>query len=387
MSTLRSASIHALRIPFVESFSHRAAERSHSDSIVVRVVDENGIAGYGEGVPRTFVTGESAEFAIEHLATTLLPSVMGLELPTLTAAADLARVSTLITALAPASVRSDNSSRAALELALIDCALRGQGFAAADVLGARGRSVRYSGVIGGGSFESAATQARQMKLIGLRDVKVKVGYADDERRVGAIREILGDDVSIRLDANGAWTLPEAVSALTALAAFHIALVEEPLARSSVNELSRLRQTTDVPLMVDESLVTEADADALLTSGAIDFVNVRVSKCGGLGPSLALARRAAANGIGVLVGAHVGETAILSAAGRLVAAAAPDTAFVEGSFGSLLLVEDISTNPVRFGRAGVANVLGGGGLGVDIDEGRLRRYSSTVRSLIPAGGAR
>lgn len=387
MSTLRSASIHGLHIPFVESFSHHAAERSRSDSIVVRVVDENGVAGYGEGVPRTFVTGESAEFAIEHLATTLLPSVMGQDLPTLTTAADLARVSALITASAPPCVRSDNASRAALELALMDCALRGQGLASADVLGVRGRSVRYSGVIGGGSVESAAVKARQMKLMGLRDVKVKVGYDDDERRVGAIREILGDGVCIRIDANGAWTLREAVRVLSALEAFHIALVEEPLAHSSVNELSRLRQTTNVPVMVDESLVTEADADALLTSGAIDFVNVRVSKCGGLGPSLALARRAAANGIGVLVGSHVGETAILSAAGRLVAAAAPETAFVEGSFGSLLLVEDISTNPVRFGRAGVANVLGGAGLGVDIDEGRLRRYSSTVRSLVPAGGAR
>jgi L-alanine-DL-glutamate epimerase-like enolase superfamily enzyme len=172
-----------------------------------------------------------------------------------------------------------------------------------------------------------------------------------------------------------------------MAAFHIALVEEPLAESSVDELLRLRQNTDVPLMVDESLVTEADADALLTSGAIDFVNIRVSKCGGLGPSLALARRAAANGIGVVVGAHVGETAILSAAGRLVAASTPETAFVEGSFGSLLLVEDISTNPVRFGRAGVANVLGGAGLGVAIDEDRLRKFSSTVRSLVPAGGER
>jgi muconate cycloisomerase len=133
-------------------------------------------------------------------------------------------------------------------------------------------------------------------------------------------------------------------------------------------------------MVDESLVTVTDADALIAAQAADFFNIRVSKCGGLGPSLTIAARAAAAGLGVQIGSQVGETAILAAAGRHLAAALPDVAFVEGSFGTMLLVEDVATDSVRFGHRGEAPLLTGPGLGIRVVEERLRRYAVTIRRL-------
>src|SRR5204862_7267326 len=141
--------------------------------------------------------------------------------------------------------------------------------------------------------------------------------------------------------------------LNAVEPFDVAAVEQPLPRAAVAELARLRGATPVPLMADESLITPADAEALLAEKAVDYFNVRVSKCGGLARSLAIASRAAAAGVGVQVGSQVGETAILSAAGRHLAAALPAVTFVEGSFGTLLLAEDVSLESVRFGRRGEA----------------------------------
>jgi muconate cycloisomerase len=137
-------------------------------------------------------------------------------------------------------------------------------------------------------------------------------------------------------------------------------------------------------MVDESLVTRSDADTLIEARAADLFNVRISKCGGLAPSLAIASAALKAGLGVQVGSQVGETAILSAAGRHLAAALPEIKFVEGSFGTLLLAEDVSVESVRFGHRGEAPVLTGPGLGIRVVEERLRRHAVTIRHLATEG---
>jgi L-Ala-D/L-Glu epimerase len=374
---LVAATIYALRIPFVEAFAHSAAERRAADSVVVRVRDEAGTDGFGEGVPRPYVTGETAELMVEHLAGDLWPEVAGRELPPLAAPADLAAVDRLIPEKSIPGVFSDNASRAALELAIVDCVLRRARRSLGEVLPPRRSKLVYSGVITAGSVERAVQHARQMKLVGLRQVKLKVGADDDLDRVRAVRDALGPDVSLRLDANGAWSLDQAVDRLTALAPFGIASVEQPLPRGPVADLRRLRERCPVPVMVDEALVTGEDARALIAERAADYFNIRVSKCGGLHRSWQLAGQATAAGLRVQVGCQVGETAILAAAGRHLAAALPELAFLEGSFGTLLLVEDVALDSVRFGHRGEAPLLAGPGLGIDVVESRLRQHSERV----------
>jgi L-Ala-D/L-Glu epimerase len=387
MSTLQSVTIYPLQIPFVEAFSHHRAERRRGDSVVVKVVDDAGVEGFGEGVPRPYVTGETSEFMIDHLSRNLVPGLWGRELPVLRERADLVQVHDLIDQREPVGVRSDNACRSALELAILDCCLRRQGMAAADLFDVRGRALVYSGVISAGSLETALADARQMKLVGLRQIKIKVGFPDDVARVRTIRELFGPAASIRLDVNGAWTLPEAVEILGAMASYDIAAVEEPLVGRVTADLIRLRQEMPIPVVVDESLITAADADELIEQRAADVFNVRVSKCGGMWRSLDIAGRALRAGIGVQVGAQVGETALLSAAGRLLAASLQEKLFVEGSYGTLLLVEDVSTEEVRFGRRGEARVLGGPGLGLSVREDRLRKHSDAVVELCSSVGAR
>jgi muconate cycloisomerase len=134
-------------------------------------------------------------------------------------------------------------------------------------------------------------------------------------------------------------------------------------------------------MADESLNTVGDARTLAEAKACDLFNIRVSKNGGLSGALAVAEIAAAADIGIQVGAQVGETAILTAAGRLLAAHLPRIRYAEGSFGTLLLSEDISIQELRFGPGGAAPALNGPGLGIDVRVEALERLaigSTTLR---------
>ena len=127
-------------------------------------------------------------------------------------------------------------------------------------------------------------------------------------------------------------------------------------------------------MADESLVTIEQARHLIDARACDYFNIRLSKCGGVTGSLAIAKLAAQAGIKIQVGAQVGETAILSAAGRTFAAHLPTLAFAEGSFGTWLLSEDIAFEDVSFGYAGVAPLLASRGLSVTVKDETLERLA-------------
>jgi len=195
---LVAATVYALRIPFVESFSHSATERRWSDSVVVQVRDDAGTVGYGEGAPRPYVTGETVETMFEHIASELWPRVAGRPVPS---ADDLDSLAAFVPETGLAGAIAPHASRAALELAVLDCALRRAGCPLAKLMPLRRSSVFYSGVITAGPVARAVQHARQMRAIGLSDIKLKVGFDDDVARVTAVREALGPDASLRLDAN------------------------------------------------------------------------------------------------------------------------------------------------------------------------------------------
>jgi L-alanine-DL-glutamate epimerase-like enolase superfamily enzyme len=374
---LISATVYALHLPFVASFAHSAKERTFSDSIVVKVRDESGIEGFGEGAPREYVTGETQATALAHIAETLWPSVARRPLAPCSATDVLPEF--VPDALIAGTV-SDGASRSALELAILDLVLRLKKLSTADLLPPRRQIVCYSGVITSGSLETVARYARQMKLIGLRHVKVKLGSCDDVERVGIVRETMGPDVSIRVDANAAWSFDQAVSTIRAIKTYGIVSVEQPLPRSMLAETAMLRREVEVPLMADESIVTMRDAEKLIEAKAADLFNIRISKCGGLVRSLRLAKYARQNGVRLQVGSQVGETAILSAAGRHLAASIDKVEFVEGSYGTMLLAEDVTNDPVRFGYRGEAPLLRGFGSGITVLEDRLRKNATSIVEL-------
>ena len=376
--------IYSLRIPFVESFSHSTKSRNFSDSFIVRLTMDDGTIGYGEGVARPYVTGENVDSSLNHIQQTIWPSIAQSVFSEITPGPDpvdsLSQVYRAIPDNVTDGVVAFHAARAAVEIAIVDGILKRQQMSLAQILPPKRTEVVYSGVITAGSIAKAEQHARHFKLFGIKQLKVKIGGADSVTRVEAVRQIVGPDASLRVDANGDYSVASSIAMLADLAPFNIVSVEQPIPRGEPIDLARVRQCSTIPIMADESLVTLDDARALIAVNACDYFNLRLSKCGGIVRTLEMARLAADAGLRVQLGSQVGETALLSAAGRHMAAYLDDIAFVEGSYGSLLLTEDIGKDSINFGHGGRAGLLRGHGLGVRVVETVLTKYAQTIIPL-------
>ncbi len=364
-----SACVHELNIPFAEPFRHTLAERACSDSILVRLATDTGAIGYGEAVPRAYVTGETPATCVADIRA-LLDT---LNLDPLRQDDAIPTLDTFARCL-PAAAGA--SARCAVETALTDAWLRARHLSFAALLPPQRDGVVYSGIIGAGSMEQTEQAAARCKAMGFAHVKIKACAMPDIEKIARARHILGDAVSIGVDANAAFDPATARAFLAAAAPYRVDSVEQPIAAGNLAALAALRAASPVPIMADESLASVEDARALIEHRAVDRFNIRLSKCGGPTRARAIAAMAVQAGIGIQAGCHVGETAVLSAAGRHFAASLPDLLYAEGSYGEYLLKEDIGIDSVAFGPGGNAPLLTGSGLGIDIDPDRLERY--TVR---------
>ncbi len=373
--------IYALRIPFVEAFAHSLKDRNFSDSFVVKLISDDGTIGFGEGVAREYVTGETVETSIEHIKNQLFPVILEQDFPELSTEKDaletLAPIDEILSEADSSGEIIWNAARSAVELALIDCLLKQQKLSLGAILPPHKNLVTYSGVITSGTLEKAIQHAKRFKLFGIKQLKIKIGDGESAARVKAIRETVGEDVSLRVDANGAYSPETLISVIKQLEPFNIESIEQPLPRKLLNETAFIKANSPIPLMADESLVTFEDAENLIEKSAFNYFNLRVSKCGGIFKTLKIAQLAEKHGIRLQLGCQVGETAILSAVGRHIAAHLENVEFVEGSYGNLLLSEDISRNAVNFGHGGRAAVLRGIGFGVEIREELLEKYAVSI----------
>jgi len=163
-------------------------------------------------------------------------------------------------------------------------------------------------------------------LGGFPAVKVKVGRPDpddDVALVAAVREAVGRDVALRIDANGAWDLETAEAMVRRLARWDLELVEQPVA--SLGELARLRRRVDVPVAADECVHSVGDARCLAALGAADAVVLKVQPLGGVGAALRVAEAA---GVPAIV-TSMRETSVGIAAGLALAAALPELPYACG----------------------------------------------------------
>ena len=372
-----SVTIYQLRIPFHQAFRHALQSREESDAVIVKVTGNDGLSGFGESLPRSYVTGETAESMIARIRDELAPKIFSQLFAPGWETFEYLQASApewTQTGARQSSVIAWNASFCAVELALLDRSLRADHCALADLLPPARYEVVYSGVISADAPRDAAALAKRMARLGMRRIKVKVGTSDDAARLQAVRQAVGDDVELRADANAAWQPDEAIEQLGRLAPFKLQAIEQPVGAGDLAGMKRVHDEGGVPVMADESLVTLDQARRLIELGACDYFNVRLSKCGGLSGSLAVAKLAQAAGVKIQVGAQVGETGILSAAGRTFAAHLPALAFAEGSFGTWLLAEDVTFENVAFGFGGRAPLLKTRGLSVTVKEDVLERLA-------------
>ncbi|MBI4719063.1 MAG: hypothetical protein HY763_14755 [Planctomycetes bacterium] len=387
-AVVRQIRLYPLRIPLRQRVVHAAAERHVAEPVVVAVELGNGVTGYGETLPRPYVTGESVEGVLELGSGPLGAALLSFHPPSFPDALEA------IEALPwrDAEGRCFPAARCALELALLDAALRSFRRGMDDVVrwmglpgfggpGSLGR-IRFSGVLAAAGAEAALRQLRLMYWGGLRHFKLKVGEPGDHDRLGRAaaylrRAIEHRGATLRVDANGAWSKDQAIDWLAVSGDLPIAALEQPLPRGAEDQLPVIRDLFAGPIMHDESLITEEDARRLIELGVADFFNIRISKCGGLLPSLRLAALARRENVGIQLGCMVGETSILSAAAVRFLQVCPGVRWAEGCFGSYLLSSDVVARGLRFGYAGRPPRLPDSGSGIEVDAQRLEQ-------LCPAG---
>jgi muconate cycloisomerase len=381
--------VYHVRIPLRKPIRHASHVRAESDNLLVRCVLDDGTEGWGEGVPRDYVTGETIDSALALLKASGLADRRE-------DCTDFAAAAAFAEKLRLADVPGDdrcirgNAARCALELAVIDAYGRRFGaplsavtrLLAPDLYEPR-REVRYSGVITSSKGWKLRAAAWLMRLYGFRQLKVKVGIAgqDDEARLRSIRKRVGPAMDIRIDANEAWPVSEAAERIRALEPFGVSSVEQPSPHEQLAELATVRKQVRTPLMLDESLCGMADAERAVALHSCDLFNLRLSKCGGLIPSLRLAQFARAHGLACQLGCQVGETAVLSAAGRHFAASVAGLRCIEGSYDRWLVREALGARDITFGWGGRAPALSDPGLGVTPDPRALERVTVRKEAVV------
>jgi len=378
-----------IRIPLRRTIRHASHVRTDTDNLLVHCVLEDKTEGFGEGVPREYVTGETIDTAIDLLRRSDLSSQFSS--PSCFADA-VAMIEKTRLASVPGDERQcqGNAARCAVEIALLDAFGRRFGQPLASVTQMLAPElhqprpwVRYSGAITSARGWKLRAAAAAMRLYRFHQLKLKVGIEgyDDVQRLRVLRRIVGGKVDIRVDANEAWS-PEEVSArIGELKPFGITSVEQPVLHADIGVLAQVHKETGVPIMFDESLCSLFDAEVAVRLGLCNLFNLRLSKCGGFIPTLRLAQYARQHGLGYQLGCQVGETAILSAAGRHFASSVADIRYVEGSYDRHLVRESLGTEDLTFRWGGWAPALRGPGLGIAIDAEALSRVTVRKEPLI------
>lgn len=381
MARIQKVEIRHVQLTLKKKIKHASHDRATSDSVVVVVQLDSGHTGYGEGVPRDYVTGETITSATTYIPTWNLAEIAG-------EPATFAELVHRLDAWSPPPRPGDNrliktnAARCAAELAILDAFARHfnapftDAVALSPVAGlipiGPTQPVRYSGAITAETPFKEKISATKMRIWGFRQVKVKVGVAgqDDAARLKRIRRRLGRSCDLRLDANEAWTPAEYNAWAGRLAFANPSAFEQPVPHELVGQLANLRYKTPFPVILDESLCGPVDAQAAIDQGFGEIFNIRLSKCGGLLPSLRLVAMAVQGGRKFGLGCHPGESPILSAAGRAFASRVRDLAFLEGSYDRHVLREHFATTDITFGYGGRAKPLTGPGLGIQIDQAKL-----------------
>jgi L-Ala-D/L-Glu epimerase len=376
--------LYHLRLPFRRRFVHAAARREGTDTVVAAAVLADGTIGYGEGLPREYVTGETAESMIANIRGCLSLRLGKLEPGTF---AELLDVADNLPFVNESGVII-NAARCCVELALLDAygkhfrtnlGMIGGWLGFGRLAGGEGSGrCRVSGVLDGSTPEAMLRRYRLMRCYGFRDFKLKMGMKQDEAVLEVLERKLHGPmrdgrVTLRVDANGAWDVDTALGMCERLSRLAVVCVEQPLSAEDRSHWRMLSDLSPMPLMADESLVSLDDARYLIENDLADYFNIRISKNGGLLASIRLAELANKGLRQYQLGAMVGETSLLAAAGWHFLRIVPMTAFTEIGYGRFLLDHDIVERDVRFGYGGRLRKIDGPGLGVEVRPDRIKKF--------------
>ncbi len=347
----------------------KPAESAHGptidqDSVVVRVLSTNGDYGIGSVEPTSGYDEESMAVIIEAIENRLTSSMIG---------ADPFHIRKIVEGM-DSDINGHPGSKAAIEMALFDLLGKSLGVPLHVLLGGRVKDVIYlNGWIGLLEPEEAKREARELLDKGFRSVKVKIN--DDlvaaVKRVEAVRSVAKNKMEIRVDANESLDLEKSEKVTIGLEPFDITYLEQPFPRKYLDNFAKLSKLSPVKLMADESIKDLGTLMEILKSGGAQFVKVKIQKMGGILKTCQAVQIAEAFGIPVILGHGFGLTTSTLAEIHI---AASTNAIIDGceSVGPMKMAGDIVKEPLIMD-SGVVKVPATPGIGVDLDETKLKKY--------------
>jgi L-alanine-DL-glutamate epimerase-like enolase superfamily enzyme len=382
MPAVTELQLFAVDLPFKTAFRHAAAARTTSESLFLRMALDSGVDGWGEALPRAYVSGESRQDAFALLRDQVLPALVGRTFQSLP---EVVSFLEKCDGKAPTEwVRPDVPQTSAWccrsgPARRVRQGVRPPGLTRWPAIRGALERYRYSGVVSAGRGWPYVKSLLKMRAFGFPQVKLKLGEDGALQAARTARRLLGRRVDLRVDANMAWDVEQALEVIQQLRAVGIRSFEQPIAAGDLSGLARLVRESSAGIVVDEGLSDRESLQALITYQACTGANVRISKCGGLVGAYARCREALDAGLVLQVGCQVGESSLLSAAHlTLLSALAPLTPgvrFAEGCFGRHLLREDPVSPLVQFGYGGrPPRRPPGAGLGIRVDQAMLQRWA-------------
>ena len=325
-------SVARLAIPFKRPYATASAVVPERELALLRLEDDDGAVGYGEGAPFEPYDGVPLEAVLAALSDGQPDDG------------------------APAQ------ARAAWELALLDLEARRAGRPVGEPGAER---IAVNRTLPAGPPDEVARAADQGVRDGFSCFKVKVGLPDDAERVAAVREAIGPWPALRVDANGAWSVEQAATALGKLLRYDLELVEQPC--RTLADLAELRRDCPVPIAADESVATPEDVRAAAELGACDVVNVKLAASGGFTAAREAVRAAREHGLEPFLSSTLDGPWGIAAGLQLAAAEGISLAC---GLATLELFDARLARALPPPRGGLMAVPQGPGLGVAVDEEAL-----------------
>ena len=301
-----------ITLPLAHPFKTALRTVEHIHDIVVRVTDNEGRVGYGEAPPTAVITGDtlgSITCAIEEF---IAPAIVGM---------DLADLDAVMAKLNGCMVHN-SSPKAAVDMALYDLWAKAQGKPLYQLLGNAKASFETDLTISVNPTEEMVRDALEAVEKGFHILKIKVGKEGlaDVERIAAIREAVGPDITLRVDANQGWTAAQSVAIIKKLEdkGLNIELVEQPVAARDFEGLKAVTAQVDTPILADEAVFSPADALHIIETHAADYLNIKLMKTGGIHNALKICEAAKKNGVKCLIGCMLESQIAVAAAAHLCA---------------------------------------------------------------------
>jgi L-Ala-D/L-Glu epimerase len=370
--------IYGITLPFVSDFSHSLRKRFHVNNIIVEVVVEKDvIKGYGEGAPRSYVTGESQKSAAKSIYGFTQRDNFPWELE------DISQIWDFIDSLHDGKVH--NAAICALETALLDAFGKSENKNITEYFP---KDYYTDNVYYGGAIPLAGKQrimelCQLIKTMGIKKLRMKLGKDVEQNKemLETVHAVFGGDYDLRVDINCAWDSKLAFMNIPLIQKYKVKAIEQPMKPNDpdIADFANLMQTEGVILMADESACSLDDMEKIAKEGYYKMINVRLSKCGGFRNSFKIIDRLRMKGILFQIGCQLGESGILSAAGRMLCLLCRDALYYDGSYDEFMLKENTTFENVSFGPGGKAGPLKGPGLGINVNPRQLKNmcYDSTV----------